>query len=243
MINIKGRPVVVENVPSNCTTSLSCSDDGIVTHEQDIFDTPTGRIIDSLIKSGVGGWSWATSGRDGSSAGGECITNNYYGMDYVLQPNYLSLDHPQMMMESTQQHDKLLESLASNGFDDDSADNIIKSFSRQTANPERIAELETETMYLEGVNASLEEEVKALKRGKDMLLEAVESLPFYLTTEQKDAISNLSSERDLKVISMMFESVGDKKLKTFEPANATVSATGEKMKHEINYSGTRRRFS
>ena len=78
---------------------------------------------------------------------------------------------------------------------------------------------------------------------QDMLLEAVESLPFYLTTEQREAISNLSSKRDLKVISMMFESVGDKKLKTFEPANATVSATGEKMKHEINYSGTRRRFS
>lgn len=37
VIMINGRPVVVENVPSNRTISISCSDDGIVEHEEEFL--------------------------------------------------------------------------------------------------------------------------------------------------------------------------------------------------------------
>ncbi|MCG9773675.1 head processing protein, partial [Vibrio diabolicus] len=78
VIMINGRPVVVENVPSNRTVSITCSDDGIVEHTQEFLDTDTGRIALGLHNSRAGGWSWATGGQDTREAS---ITTSYHGMD------------------------------------------------------------------------------------------------------------------------------------------------------------------
>lgn len=98
VITIDGKPVVVENVPSNRTVSVTCNDDGIVEHTEEFLDTPTGKIALSMWESKAGGWSWATGGRDSANA---AIATSFHGFDYVLKPNYLSLEHPAMMMESS----------------------------------------------------------------------------------------------------------------------------------------------
>ncbi len=216
VITINGRPVVVENIPSNRTVSLSCSDDGIVTHTEEILDTDTGKIVASMQSSGAGGWSWATGGRDTRQ---QSVANSYHGMDYVLKPNYLSLDHPTMMLESAERETMLLESLQNvGGFDEESAHNIVTSINGADFNLDRERELETEVMYLEGLNLELSEQAHAATqsqaRFKSMMLEAVNRLPFYLTDAQKLALSSMENDHDFEVINAMFESIGANKLKT-----------------------------
>ncbi len=216
VIMINGRPVVVENIPSNRTISLSCSDDGIVEHTEEILDTDTGKIVASMQDSRAGGWSWATGGRDTRQ---QSVVNSYHGMDYVLKPNYLSLDHPAMMFESAERDTMLLESLLNvGGFDAESAQNILTSINGADFNLDRERELETEVMYLEGLNLELSAKAKAASesqgRFKSMMLEAVNRLPFYLTDAQKLALSNMETDHDFDVINAMFESIGADKLKT-----------------------------
>lgn len=45
VVMVDGKPVVLENVPSNRTIDISIDDNGIVTHTQEILDTDTGRIV------------------------------------------------------------------------------------------------------------------------------------------------------------------------------------------------------
>ena len=247
VLKINGQMVVVENVPSNRTKVIECSDEGIITHTEEVFDTFTGRIIDSLIRSGVGGWSWATGGRDNRRTGGDSITTSYHGMDYVWQPNYLSLDHPAMMMESTEREGMLLESLYGNGFDEESAQEILNSLNNQNVSPEHVAELEHEVMYLESINYELEQKVKSQESATAMLLEAAKSLPFYLTDEQTAALSSLSTDHDRQVVSAMFESVADPKLASL-PAGKTENVFvrpkghGTKLTNDINFGEPSRRF-
>nr|WP_225312395.1 hypothetical protein [Salmonella sp.]QBM91379.1 hypothetical protein NNIBIDOC_00046 [Salmonella sp.] len=51
---VDGKPVVLENVPSNGTIDISIDGNGIVTHTQEILDTDTGRIVRGMINSGAG---------------------------------------------------------------------------------------------------------------------------------------------------------------------------------------------
>ncbi|OXD46729.1 head processing protein, partial [Vibrio parahaemolyticus] len=166
---INGRPVVVENVPSNRTISITCSDDGIVEHTQEFLDTDTGRIALGLHNSRAGGWSWATGGQDTREAS---ITTSYHGMDYVLQPNYISLNHPAMMMESANREQMILESLQEQGFDEESARNIYANMTQQT-NIELVGDLTNQLMYLESVNAELREQVEQNAKATSMLLDIV----------------------------------------------------------------------
>lgn len=45
VVMIDGKPVTLENVPSNRTLEVSVDDNGIVTHVQEILDTDPGNII------------------------------------------------------------------------------------------------------------------------------------------------------------------------------------------------------
>lgn len=243
VIMISGRPVVVENIPSNRTINISCSDDGIVTHEQEFFDTETGRIALSLYESGAGGWSWATGGRDTPQAS---ITNSFHGMDYVLQPNYLSLDHPSMMLESAGQTDMLLESLQRHGFDEESANNIV--LAAQNAPTMDTSELENQVMYLEGINAELQNEVERHSRSTDMLLEAVEGLPIFISDTQREALTRLNSDEDLQIVKAMFESLGKDQAATlptsrYSPASVgSVTGDNSVMKNAISFEKPGLRF-
>lgn len=212
VININGKPVVVENVPGCRTKSISVDDNGIVTHTQEVLDTPAGRIMDSLIASGAGGWSWATGGHDTKAAS---YTRNYAGMDYVLQPNYLSLDHPAMMMESTNAESMILESLRSTGLDDASAALAMRMGMGDEHLAVRVTELEQDLMILESVrieNSELATKVQwheeANQARESLLMEAINKLPVYLTDEQKQAFVRMRDEADCKVVAKMFESLG-----------------------------------
>ena len=82
-----GSQMVVNNTPSNVTTTLRVDDQGNVSHSQEILDTDTGKIVAALNKSRVGGFSWAAPGRDGGSAGATRLSV-LAGFDFVLNPGY-----------------------------------------------------------------------------------------------------------------------------------------------------------
>lgn len=246
VINIGGRPVVVENIPSNRTISISCDDDGVVTHEQEFLDTETGKIALSLWESGAGGWSWATGGSDGRNAS---VARTYHGMDYVLQPNYLSLDHPSMMLESVGS-DMLLESLQKSGFNEADAQAISDSMQNAViADNEAILELEQNVMYLESVNREQAEQIANQQSQIDMMLEATNKLPIFITDEQKAAMMDIGVDDNFKTVQAMFESVGSSQAKTlpmgFEPTSGKVGKQkiiGEIKDSMIDFGGASRTF-
>lgn len=245
VIMVKGKPVLVENVPASRTLDIKCTDDGIVEHTQEFLDTVTGKIALSLWDSGAGGWSWATSGSDGRD---RSFARGYHGMDYVKQPNYISLDHPAMMMESLG-NDMLLESLVNNGFEADEAqdiaDHVAGGFSVHDA-----ADQEQTIMYLESVSRELTDELEISKRQNDMMLEAIESLPIYMTDAQREALCNLGNEGSKEVVQAMFESINRSQHRTlpcgWESPNAIKNQNQIEnglKDHIINFGQPTRRFS
>lgn len=214
----EGKPVVVDNVPGCSTVSVEIDEDtGIITHTQEILDTPAGLIMESLIKCKKGGWSWATSGSDTKPV---AIAKTFAGFDYVLQPNYLSVD--KLMLESIpteeDQQAMLLESLGSAGFDESSISKIIQMGDEPSSMLlDRCTQLEEQVLIFESMLSDQQETEAELERVKnekekffEFMLESIDaSLPIYLTDEQKTAIRNFStnSDHDKQVISLMFESL------------------------------------
>lgn len=94
---VDGKSVVIDNVPSNRTVATNIDDSGIVTHTQEILDTDTGHIVQTMEKSKAGGWGWVTGDADTSW---KFVVRTYYGCDYVTTPNYISLDHNVMIAGS-----------------------------------------------------------------------------------------------------------------------------------------------
>ncbi|MEC6833041.1 head processing protein [Photobacterium toruni] len=208
IIYIDGKPVAVENIPANRTIDISIDEEtGIVTHTQEILDTPAGAIVNALIESRQGGWSWATSGRDGQTAS---YANTFAGVDYVLQPNYLSLDHPSMMMESVTDRDTvMLEAMNRIGVDESSTQKVMAIGDSSGFLIEQVTNLEQQNMYLESLVSVREGNVAVAERKLAMLIDSVEqSLPIFLSDEQKSAIHSLKSENDINVVQSMFESIG-----------------------------------
>ncbi|WP_413113370.1 hypothetical protein [Thaumasiovibrio sp. DFM-14] len=216
VVNIKGKPVVIDNVPSNRTVSISVDDEGIVTHTQEILATPTGELLMSMLDSGAGGWSWVTSGRDTSMAS---IVRSFFGFDFVKQPNFLSLDHPSMMMESIDGgQSMMLESLQGAGLEVDEAKAVLAKWGDTDGfEADVIASLQSEVMMLEGmvhdshklqgqIDTLINEEKERSKQRETMLLEAAGSSKFFINEEQANALANMSTEDDLKTVQMMFES-------------------------------------
>lgn len=245
IIMIKGKPVVVDNIPAGRTISISCNDEGIVDHEQEFLDTATGRIALSMWESAAGGWSWATGGDDTKRAS---ITKSYHGMDYVKQPNYLSLNHPAMMMEGVNKDDMLLESLKNNGFEQDDAQSIVDAMSEAAIETSSV-ELEQQIMYLESVQAELQSKLDNTENALSMMIGAAESLPIYISDSQRAAMADLSESRNQATVKAMFESVGNNQAKTlpcgFEAASVGKSPTGDEKtlrENMINFGAPKRRF-
>lgn len=249
VIMIGGRPVVVQNVPSNVTVAITCDDSGIVEHSEQFLETDTARIAKSLWESRRGGWSWATGGRDSET---RAITSSLSGVDYVLKPNYLSLTHEAMMNESAdQENDMLLESLKNvGGFDLNSAVNIVESMNKApTYDPDAIIALENEQLYLAGENMDLKDSLAEQKHYRDALLESVGRLPFFMNDEQKLALSSLNTKHDLDVVVAMFESMGAKDLSVLpSPSQLTATPTvavprgRDRLDGEIRLDSGSRRF-
>lgn len=80
---IDGKQVPIE--PAIVTTYIKAHPDGTIEHEAEFLDTTSGRLAERLFKSKAGGFSSAI---DVKSAGGRQMPRDFYGFDYVLEPNF-----------------------------------------------------------------------------------------------------------------------------------------------------------
>lgn len=215
-----GSQIVMMNIPACRTKSITVDKNGVVEHTQEVLSTDTGKLVDSLIESGAGGWSWAVSGRDTAS---ESVTRDYFGMDYVLQPNFLSLNHPAMLLESAESRDSMiLESLQNHAnVDPVLAKNALNYLKNSASDFERLVALEQENMYLESVInekmalcSELSDEINKKSAFGEMILESLERLPIYISNEQRNALKNLASTGDQEIVTAMFESLMNDKFHT-----------------------------
>lgn len=222
---LEGKPVVIENVPSNRTVEVSIDDDGTVTHTQEIFVTEPGKIVSGLIDSNAGGWSWAMGGAEGRRV----VPRAFGGFDYVGAPNYISLDHPSFLLESgstrAQQRELLLESLQTQGYTPEAARTISDHFDAMLDLNADVSGLSEDVLLLEGllvesnskinelddIRKDLSKTVDELNQKnvdrRKLLLEAVSRLPFNVSEQQIDALVEMNSEDDAKAVSALFESI------------------------------------
>ncbi|MFU7888717.1 head processing protein [Escherichia coli] len=221
VVMVDGKPVVLENVPSNRTIDISIDDNGIVTHTQEILDTDTGRIVQGMINSGAGGWSWATSGPDSSVS----LVKSFHGFDYVTVPNYISLDKKSLMLESAEERDAAIHAaLIEQGFTDNAATDLVHHFSAMK-NQQAMLEsahreaLESELMLLEAENmqlrdklrnqaAMMESQGEDAKKCRRILRDAIQELPVFISAEQRRALCRMQSEDDARIVAAMLESLG-----------------------------------
>ena len=219
VVTVQGKPVVIEQVPSNVCVGLSIDDKGNVTHSERILDTQTGLIVDAMESSGVGGWSWAASGSANNFAG-------FGGFDYVKRPSYISNEkRTKLMLESIgvdTVDECIIHNLQSAGLSEQESHLILESWDE--AEEENISEssLRLQCLMLESVIDDKEKVHKQVvadltaerdnvqcwkEKREKLMLESLSSLPVIPTDEQKEAFINLSDENDLKIVASMFESV------------------------------------
>lgn len=221
VVMVDGKPVVLENVPSNRTIDISIDDNGIVTHTQEILNTDTGHIVQGMINSGAGGWSWATSGPDSSVS----LVKSFHGFDYVTVPNYISLDKKSLMLESAEERDAAIHAaLIEQGFTDNAATDLVHHFSAMK-NQQAMLEsahreaLESELMLLEVENIQLRDKLRAqtammesqgenAKQCRRILREAIQEMPVFISAEQRRALCRMQSEDDARIVAAMLESLG-----------------------------------
>lgn len=221
VVMVEGKPVVLENVPSNRTLSVSIDDDGIVTHTQEILDTDSGRIVQGMHNSNAGGWSWATSGNDSALS----LVTSFDGFDYVTVPNYISLDRASLMLESADDRDaELHASLVTQGYSENAATDIVEHFKKlRTYQPmfeavhaldlegamlSRDAEIEQLKMQVQEQTAMLESASEVAVQRRRVLRNAISELPIFISSEQRQALCRMETVGDAEVVAAMLESLG-----------------------------------
>lgn len=123
-----GGSAIVSNIPSNVTTTFDVTEDGTVTHTQEILNTETGRIVNGLHGSRVGGFSWACPGTDGGK-GSVSRLSGFAGFDYVLSPGFAH--NRGYILESAQGMEQaILESVAATLNDDVRAEQYVRGWMR-----------------------------------------------------------------------------------------------------------------
>lgn len=243
VLMVEGKPVIVENVPSNRTVAISVSPDGIVSHTQEILDTPIGQIVDGMERSMAGGWSWATKG---GTQGGKSIVREFAGFDYVTTPNFISLDRVGMMNESGMDEEKsVVKTLVENGLSESAAIDIYQHFRRMREttslfeSAQRATEIELDFFALQAEMADLEKQLrgeiqtvtarynessnkqKAMMEAAGQLRghrenavrEMLDRLPFHVTSEQRHALISMETKEDVDIVMSLFESVSKSSVK------------------------------
>ncbi|OKP01604.1 hypothetical protein [Xenorhabdus eapokensis] len=223
IIMVEGKPVALDNVPSNRTVAVSIDDSGIVSHSQEILDTDTGRIVQGMERSRAGGWSWVTGGSDSPW---KSVVRSFYGFDYVTTPNYISLDREIMMSESvSDRQSHIVQAFINSGFTESAAINLSEHFEKMRERDimiesvNRAQTAEGELLVLSGHLLELNQKIKAqhamleaVQRKETLrqhyLQSAINKLPMFLSEEQKQAMLSMETEGDLQVVEAIFESVG-----------------------------------
>ncbi|PHM51887.1 head processing protein [Xenorhabdus hominickii] len=223
IIMIDGKPVVIDNVPSNRTVAVSIDDAGIVSHTQEILDNDSGRIVQGMERSRAGGWSWVTGGSDSPW---KSVVRRFYGFDYVTTPNYISLDREIMMSESvSDRQSHIVRTFVNAGFTESAAIDLSAHFEKMREHDMMIESVnraqtaEGELLVLSGhlmeLNQKIESQdamLEAVQRQETLrrryLQSAIDKLPVFLSEEQKKAMLRMETEDDLQRVEAIFESVG-----------------------------------
>lgn len=154
-----------------------------------------------------------------------------------------------MMMENAGSDAMFLESLQGNGFDANEAQSILDSMNHAMY-VDNTVDLENQIMYLESINDELRQQVDSQTQSTDMLLEAVEALPVYMTDAQRHAFTNLNTPEALQTVKAFFESIGNKQGQTlptamFEAAKISKQAARPDrglMQHAVNFGSPSLKF-
>ncbi|MGP9633767.1 hypothetical protein ACT3R7_11940 [Halomonas sp. AOP43-A1-21] len=166
-------PIVIENIPACVTKAISIDNDGNVEHVQDILSTDPGKAVQAMMQSQVGGFSWATGGRDGHRTSATRLSS-YHGMDYVMTPGYSSNRSYQIMESASQlsdERDQIFEAMRSCGLSEDKArlytDTFTSPYLAVAAAGEREVELMETTQILESRLLELESELETARQAGD----------------------------------------------------------------------------
>ena len=174
--------LLLENVPACVTVDVQVSDDGTVTHTQELLNTNPGKVVKTLMDANVGGFSWATGGRDGKRVGPTQLTS-FHGFDYVMVPGYAT-NRAQPILESADQvkedNELIFESLMSAGFEPDMARVYADTFcspyllaadlqAREAEILESAAEMERRTVALEKQLSEADQRLKQYRQREDDL--------------------------------------------------------------------------
>lgn len=162
--------IVIENIPACVTKAISIDNDGWVEHTQDVLSTDPGKAVQAMMQSEVGGFSWATGGRDGHRNGTTRL-NSYHGMDYVMTPGYSS-NRSYQILESAQQlsdeRDQIFEAMRSCGLSEEKAqlytDTFTSPYLAAAAAGEREVELMETAQILESRLFELETELEEARQ-------------------------------------------------------------------------------
>lgn len=272
VVMVEGKPVVLDNIPGSRTIAISVDDEGVVTHTEEILDTPTGRIIASMLESRAGGWSWVTTGRDSPAAS---IPTGFFGFDYVTMPNFISMDHPAAMRESAEDRDTAItEALIKQNFTAEDATGIVKHYTDLSHHEmmfesiQRIEELETAQLVaagelldkdrqLEEQNTmleslrSIESEQKQQRADRMAMFERVlDKLPVFTNQRQREAFTNMKTEEDFAIVDALFESLASPAIRTLPVEQITTTSTPAKRQNAepvdqstiINFESNARHF-
>lgn len=211
VIQYKGKPVVIESVPSNRTVFFDVTPDGIVTHTQEILDTPAGRAVKAMRDAGVGGWSWAVKGVPTAMG---AIARSFHGFDFVKHPSYINVEKQQAMFESVgvDNEDDLLQSLfESAGFDAGQAGKLLGVLHRRAPTAEDHDESVMEIMMLESALSFKDKELATLVTENEQrtfrMFEALKALPIFTSERQLQALCNMTTDEDKEIALSLFESI------------------------------------
>lgn len=212
-----GKQAMVSNIPSNVTIKFEIDESGVVTHTQEILDTETGRIVDGLHASKVGGFSWACPGKDGGTKTATLLTG-FSGFDYVLSPGFsanrgyiLEAANRNMVLESVSAiigDDKRAEQLVAGWqFEGDNLaeleDAIFESRNQYYELKGQNEVLETKIATLEAQNNSAQDALKAVNaKYENILARVLDSLPIFIP----DGIMHDLLEGDFTRAKNIFES-------------------------------------
>lgn len=259
VVNINGKPVVLENVPSNVTIALDMDESGLVSHTEEVLDTPPGLIVQSMLANKVGGWSWATGGSESLHRGGPAYARAYYGSDYVKQPNFVPPARQSAMLESVgAANDQLITALGEHGFDAEGLQPMLESWGRLSETAIEVCNQQLDVMMMEGMlleakgemaelkrdlDAAREEKDKAIERRQQMILEALDTMPLMLTKAQRKALVDMETPEDAQVFRALLESFSSTDIGSL-PLGGTqqvtvkqVGSTGKKPSgHAIDFS-------
>ena len=219
IVNVKGKPVLVDVVPAVRTASLEIDDEGNVTHEQEFLDNDLGKAALSLYEQGSGGFSLALDGSLGRG-GAPSVAKSFSGFDFVMQPNFIPKTRASMLLSSMADENNdqaIISSLLDKGFEQEEAENLLSSLaSNQVEDDQSLNELIISHLSAEkdaaigDKEAAIGEKVALIEQNdaRSALLSSVlDDCPFLISDEQKSALINMSSEDDVKTAQALLSSM------------------------------------